>query len=329
MSTDQLARISVTVPTGVPLRVMRPAAWATVVAVAVGLPWLVDGYTISLASNALTLALLAASTHLVGVAGLPSFGQTAYLAAGGYTTALLAQVGITGAVPHLAAGTVAGLMLAAAAAPVVLRTRGVTYLMVTFAVGQLAAIAAAKSTLLGGDEGLALPPVTLPGLGQLRLDGHLYLYALAVTCPLLLATGWITRTRLGLRWKAIADHEPRLAALGHHTTRDLLTVHLLAAGIAGAAGALLADAHRYICPADLGMDVASAALLACAVGCGRLTATITAAVGIVAVRDLLGGVTSGHATALLGAVFVLVAYQHLLRRTPSRPAGAPPGGGRR
>ncbi|MBN1174465.1 MAG: branched-chain amino acid ABC transporter permease [Micromonosporaceae bacterium] len=329
MSTSHLTRIRATAPTGPPRRIVGPAIWATAVAASAGLPWLVDGYTISLASNALILALLAASTHLVGIGGLPSFGQTAYLAAGGYTAALLAQAGTTGAAPHLAAGILAGVMLAVATAPVVLRTRGVIYLMITFAVGQLAAIAVAKSTLLGGDEGLTLPPMTVPGLGELRLDGHLYLCVLAVACPLLLAAGWITRTQVGLRWRAIADHEPRLAALGGRTTRDLLTAHLLAAGIAGAAGALLADAHRYIGPADLGMDVACAALLACAVGRGRLTATITAAVGIVAVRDLLGAVTSGHATALLGAVFVLVAYQHLLRRAPSRPAVAPPAGGRR
>ncbi|MBM0202019.1 hypothetical protein JNW90_01980 [Micromonospora sp. STR1s_5] len=122
------------------------------------LPALTDAYTVSLASTALVLAVLAMSTQLlVGVAGLPSFGQAAYLGVGAYTAALLAEAGLTVGPVQLVAAAVAGAITAAATAPLVLRARATGFLMVTFAVQSLAAtIAAQWSIVTGGDEACTL-----------------------------------------------------------------------------------------------------------------------------------------------------------------------------
>jgi branched-chain amino acid transport system permease protein len=288
------------------------AAVMVAVLAALALPAVVDAYTISIASTAIVLATLAMSTQLLtGIAGLPSLGQAAYLGVGAYTAALLATAGLTNGPLQLATAALAGAAVAALCAPLVLRTRGTAFLMVTFAVGELARTVASKwANVTGGDEGLHTPPVTVwPGTTALRADGHIYLYLLG--CFLLVAAmvALLLRTRLVLVLRGAADHEPRLGALGHHVTRSMFAGFVIAGALAGAGGALLVASHRYLSPADLGFDVSALALLAAAIGVGSMRGAVAGAVLVVTVRDLLGTSSGGHALALLGLVFLLVAYR--------------------
>ncbi|MEH1124739.1 branched-chain amino acid ABC transporter permease [Micromonospora sp. CPCC 206061] len=285
---------------------------AAVVLTALALPAVVDAYTISIASTALVLATLAMSAQLVtGVAGLPSLGQAAYLGVGAYTAALLANAGYTNGPTQLAAAALTGAAAAAVTAPLVLRTRGTTFLMVTFAVAEVGRTAASQwAAITGGDDGLHTPPVTVwPGTAPLRVDGYIYLYVLVCFLVLAALVALLLRTRLALVLRGAADHEPRLGALGHRVTAALTAGFLAAGAVAGAGGALLVAVNRYLSPADMGLDVSALALLAAAIGAGSMRGAVAGAVLVVAVRDLLGTDTGGHATAVLGAVFLLVAYR--------------------
>jgi branched-chain amino acid transport system permease protein len=51
------------------------------------------------------------------------------------------------------------------------------------------------------------------------------------------------------------------------------------------------------------------ALLAATIGAGSMRGAVAGAVLIVAVRDLLGADAGGHSLALLGLVFLLIAYR--------------------
>jgi branched-chain amino acid transport system permease protein len=285
---------------------------AVVVLAALALPAVVDAYTISIACTAIVLATLAMSTHLLtGVAGLASLGQAAYLGAGAYTAALLANTGLSNGPLQLAGAALSGAVAAALTAPLVLRTRGTAFLMVTFAVGELARTVASKwATVTGGDEGLHTPPVTIwPGTAALHGDGYIYLYLLACMLVLGALVALLLRSRLALVLRGAADHEPRLEALGHHVTATLLTGFVAAGALAGAGGALLIAAHRYLSPGDMSLDISALALLAAAIGGRSMRGAVAGAVAVVTVRDLLGAATGGHALALLGLAFLLVAYR--------------------
>ncbi len=111
------------------------AGVAGAVLAALLLPGLVNAYVVSVASTAIVLATLAMSTQLLtGITGLPSLGQAAFLGVGAYTAALYAQAGVSNGPAQLAAAAVTAAGAAALCAPLVLRTRGTTFLMVTFAV---------------------------------------------------------------------------------------------------------------------------------------------------------------------------------------------------
>lgn len=291
---------------------VRAAVLITVVIAAGLLPTVADAYTTSLAASALVLAVLAMSTQLlVGVAGLPSMGQVAYAGIGGYTAALLAvDAGITNGPLQVAAATAAGAAAAVLTAPLVLRTRGTAFLMATFAVQSLVAVAAGQwKTLTGADEGIHTPPVTLwPGIPPLTAVAAVYWYVLGATLLIAAAVAVLLRSRLVLYLRGCADHEPRMAALGHSVTGYLTAGHTIAGALAGAGGALLVAVNQYLSPGDLGFDTASIVLLAAAIGAGTMTGAVAGAVAVVTVRDLIGANTGGHSLALLGLLFLTVVY---------------------
>jgi ABC-type branched-subunit amino acid transport system permease subunit len=309
-------------------RLPRMAAVAGAVLAALALPTLVDAYIVSIASAAIVLATLALSVFLLaGLAGLPSLGQAAYLGVGAYSAALLADTGVSNGPVQLAVATLAGALAAALCSPLALRTRGTAFLMVSFAIAELTRTTASSwASLTAGDEGIHTPPVTLwPHTPPLVADGYIYLYLLGCFLLLTTATVLLLRSRLALVLRAAADHEPRLESLGHHVPRALLAGFVAAGALAGAAGAFLVTTHGYVSPGDLGLDTSALALLAAAIGGRSLPGTIAGALAIVAVRDLLGTPTGGHAMALLGLAFLLVAYRRpasdRLRRTVLRARG--------
>ncbi|MBQ1022827.1 branched-chain amino acid ABC transporter permease [Micromonospora sp. C95] len=283
-------------------------AGAVALAGAVGLPWLVNGYVISLAATGLVMAVLAMSAQvLVGLAGLPPLGQAAYLAVGAYTAATIATVTSLGPIQLLAA-TAGGAVAAAVTGLLAVRARGTTFLMVTFGLGELVH-AAANAWAPGGSEGVHTPPViALPGLPAMVRPGWVYLYVLACTLLIGVAVALLVRSRFALLLRGIAAHEPRVQATGHHPGRLLLAAYVLAGGIAGAAGALSIAVTRYVSPADAAMGISALALAAALIGSGSMTGACAGAILLVAARDWAGGLLAGHGTTLLGLCFLLLAY---------------------
>jgi branched-chain amino acid transport system permease protein len=293
-------------------------AWPAALILAVLLPAIADSFTVSLASSAIVLAVLAMSVQfLVGVAGLPTLGQAALLGVGAYTAALMATHGFTIAPGQLLAAAIAGGAAAAITGPVVLRTRGTAFMISTFALqGVLVTIAVQWTSLTGGESGLHTPPVTLwPSSWQLSHPAHLYWYVLA--CGILLAAtlaAILRKSRLALVLRGQADNEARMTALGYRVTAQLTAGYAIAGAVAGAGGALLVAVNRYVSPTDAGFELAALALLAAAIG-RTMTGAIVGAIAIVIARDVIGGSTGGHADLVLGLLFITAAY-----RTPARAA---------
>jgi branched-chain amino acid transport system permease protein len=277
----------------------RRTAGFGAVLLAAALPALAGPYVVSLAASAIVLGLLAMSTQLLAVAGLPSFGQTAFLGIGAYTAALLADAGITHGPIQLLLATAVAAGIAAVIAPFVLRTRGVTFLMVTVMLQGLAVTVAAHwTTVTGGDEGRHTAPLTAWPGHPLTSTPAVYWYALAVLTVAGTAIAVLLRSRLALILRGHAGHEPRMIALGHSPTRGLGTGYVAAAAIAGTAGALTIAINTYVSPADISFEVAANAFAAAALGAAltgtpKMTGALLVAVAVVAVRDWAGSAGTG------------------------------------
>ncbi|MFS8478421.1 MAG: branched-chain amino acid ABC transporter permease [Micromonosporaceae bacterium] len=295
------------------MRALGPAAVVVALAAA---PFVVTSYVISLATGVLVLGLLAMSVNLLtGVAGLPTLGQAAYFGVGAYATALVARSWSQVGVVHLVVAAAAGAAVAALTGLVVVRTRGVVFLMLTLAISELTYSAVLEwDAVTGGSDGRATPAVSpIWGMAPLRRDGLVYLWVLAVFLLLFALVAAVVRSPFGLALRGIRDNEARMRADGYPVNRYLLVGYTFAGGLAGAAGALWISAQRFVSPSDIGFHVSAMALIAVVLGgLGSMWGAVAGMGLVVLTRDLVGsqltGDLAGRGVLLLGLVFVAAVY---------------------
>ncbi|MGW6408413.1 branched-chain amino acid ABC transporter permease [Streptomyces vinaceus] len=314
-----------------PAAVRGRSAAAAVVLVLVLAPFVLGPYAIGTLSRILVFALLAVSVNLLtGLTGLPTLGQSAYFGVGAYTAAVVAtRLTDVGLLQLLIAAAVSALV-AVATGWLAVRARGVVFLMLTLAIGEIAYSAAVNwKSLTNGTDGVSgVPPVVpLPGMPALALDGLVYFYVLAVFLLLFAAVSRLGSTPFALALRGIRDNEPRMRAIGYPTRRYALTVYCGAGALAGAAGALWVSVQRFVSPGDAGFEIAALALLAVVIGgSGSLWGACAGAALVWLTRDYLGSLeaVAGRGPLLLGLLFVVAVYA-LPRglagvRLPPRPA---------
>lgn len=290
----------------------RVALVALLLALAVA-PFTVDSYAIQTLSRILVFGLLAMSVNLLtGVTGLPTLGQSAYFGVGAYTGAIVATSVTDIGVVQLVVAAAVGAAVALPTGWVAVRARGVAFLMITLAIGEIAYSAAVrwKDVTHGTDGFGGIPPlVPLPGMPALELDGLVYYYVLAVFLLLFVLVHALVRSPFGLALRGVRDNEARMRAVGYATTRYALAGYCVAGALAGAAGSLYVSMQRFVSPGDAGFEVAALALLAVIIGgVGSMWGAVAGTAVVITTRDYLGGETAGHAGLLLGILFVAAVY---------------------
>jgi branched-chain amino acid transport system permease protein len=288
-------------------------AGVAVLVLLLALPWMINAYAISTVTRILVFGLLAISVNLLtGVTGLPTLGQAAYFGIGAYTGAIVSTTLTDVGVVQLAVAALAATLAAALTGPVAMRARGVAFLMITLAIGELAYVAAGRlDAITHGTDGYSGIPnvVPLPGMAPLVLDGLVYYYVLAVFLVLYALVALVRRSPFGLALRGFRDNEARLRAIGYPSGGFAVASYCFAGAIAGVAGSLWASAQQFVAPGDMGFSVAALALLAVVVGgVGSMWGTCVGAALVVLTQDYIGGFLAGYGTLLLGVLFVLAVY---------------------
>jgi len=217
---------------------------------AIGVFFLLPDY-LSLGARILTYILFALSLDLIlGYAGIITLGHSAFFGIGAYVAGILsAKLGVTD--PFLllfAAAAVAG-MFGVASGAVILRTHGLTQLMLTLAIAVVCLEIAHKATpVTGGADGLSGVSIA-PILGAFKFDlfgKTAYLWCLSF----LFASWWLTRriiySPFGATLAGIRENRIRMHAIGVPVYRRLLTAYTISGMIAGLAGALLAETNQFV-----------------------------------------------------------------------------------
>jgi branched-chain amino acid transport system permease protein len=294
------------------LRRMAPLAGAAVV---LGLPLAFPGaYAASTLAQMLIFGIFAMSLDLLlGYAGLPSLGHAGLFAVGAYAAGIVAlRLG-----PNLFLGLVAAAasstLVAAGIGVLALRTRGISFLMLTLALSQMVASAAHQWTgLTGGSNGLAGIPRPTLGLGapDAALASPVGFYYLVAVCFLGLY-GLLRRTvrsPFGLALRGVRENETRMATLGYPTWRIKFLTFLLAGAVAGVAGALHAYANGYVGPTDADWVMSGNALIMTIVGGpATLVGPVLGAAAFVALQ-LVASLYTDRWESLAGLLFLLFVY---------------------
>ena len=264
-----------------------------------------------LGSQILITGLFAVSLDLIlGYAGIVSLGHAAFFGLGAYTAGLLAVHGwgepLTGLVAAAAVAALAGFAISF----LVVRGQDLARLMVTLGIGLMLFEAANKAAFItGGVDGLSgVTMWKLLGLFAFRLDGKTaYVYALAVAFVLFVVLRRVVNSPFGLSLRGIRDGGKRMPAIGAPVERRLTAVFTLSAGIAGVAGALLAQTTQFVGLDSLGFPRSAEIMIMLVLGgAGRLYGALVGATVYMIAQDILSGINPVYWQFWIGLLLVIV-----------------------
>lgn len=264
-------------------------------------------YLLSLATRAAILAAACVSLQVVvGLAGLVSLGHAAFLGIGGYAALGLATAGITEAGISLPVAIVGAACFALPTGMLALRTRGVTFIMITLAFAQMAYFVAQSFEVLGGSDGAPLDPPLLFGTGLLQGPIAQHVLSLLVLVAFLFGASVLARSRFGRVLRAARDSEARVAAAGFDAARARLAAYVLAGAAAGVAGWLLGEHAGFVGPAMMEWRVSGELLVMLILGgVGYPTGAVLGAVGVTVLEEVLSGL-SDQWQLIFGAIIITI-----------------------
>jgi branched-chain amino acid transport system permease protein len=237
--------------------------------------------TYQLATIGAYFCVTAGLTVLTGLNGQLSLGHGALLATGAYTFALMQNkfdLLIAGLVVAILVTTAAGAVIGLAAA----RLRGPYLAGLTLAVAVVVpSITSTFDGTFNSDQGLPVALEPPPGTIPVERWQAWLCWAGALVTVLVLA--YLTRSRFGLRMRAVRDDETaaRLAGVGVGRTQVLAFV--VSSACAGLAGALFAVLAQSVSPGAFPLTLSLFLVMAIVIGgLGRLTGALIGAFLLVA-----------------------------------------------
>ena len=287
-------------------RPLEFVAWA----VAFALPLVVPSHSL-LVNEIAIVALFAMSLDLIlGYTGIVSLGHAAFFGFGAYAAALFAKLVMPDPMVGLVVATVLSAVLGLIASVTILRGSDLTRLMVTLGTALLLLELANKlDWLTGGADGLqgvVMGPVL--GLFEFDLYGRTAAwYSLAVMLVLFLVMRRLVHSPFGATLKAIRDNRLRAMAIGIPVVSRLAVIYTVAAGIAGAAGALLAQTTGFASLDVLAFDRSADVLLMLVIGgVGWLYGGVAGAIVFKLLQNWLSAVTPQYWMFWIGLILVLL-----------------------
>ncbi len=178
-----------------------------------------------------------------------SLMQGALMGAGAYTSALLA---LHTNIPFIAVFLLAGLvpaLVALLAGPILLRLRGITFVLVTFAFNQIIVLIFTEwVSIFGGNNGL--PDIPVASIFNVTLPNgfSLYLFTVIILLLALFVLRRLLNGRLGMVVHALHSNEALLRSLGVNALAYRMVIFVISGFIAGLAGSLYAHHIGLLVP---------------------------------------------------------------------------------
>jgi branched-chain amino acid transport system permease protein len=279
-----------------------PRAWfipAALLALAIALPFAAPAYYVQFVSKALIMGILAMSLNLVvGYGGLVSLCHAAFFGFAGYVLALVSPKYDPAALWWtLPLAVAASATAAAAIGALALRTRGIYFIMVTLAFGEMLFFLFHDSKFAGGSDGAFIynkPSVMLGNIQLLDLEKPMayYFVVLAALVAAVALLTMLVRSPFGHALAAARDNERRARALGFPVFRVRLTAFVISGAIAGIAGYFAAAQFGFVAPQMLGWHLSATVLVMVLIGGQRSVAgPLAGALVLIGLEEVLKSLT--------------------------------------
>ncbi|MPM72633.1 hypothetical protein SDC9_119609 [bioreactor metagenome] len=230
------------------LRPVHFIAMAIAVALAVW-PWTAGQFVLHLAVMACINIVIVNGLSLIDRSGQLSFGHSAPVALGAYASVLIVAWTGLGIVASAALGLVFVAVLAALLGWVILRLKGVYFVLVTFAFAELVRLALLDAApITGGANGIAaIPAMQIAGL-LFDTRERFYLLALAMAVLSFALMLWLFNRPLGHAMEAVAANPALAESTGINVLRVQIVAYVIGSVLAGLGGILTARYVGFISP---------------------------------------------------------------------------------
>ena len=297
-------------------RVWEPVLWL----IAFVMPLLLPTHALLISEIAI-VALFAVSLDLIlGYSGIVSLGHAAFFGIGAYAAALFAKLVMPDPLVGLLFAIAVATALGAVCSLTILRGSDLTRLMVTLGMALILLELANKlDWLTGGADGLqgvVLGPIF--GRFEFDLGGRTAAwYALSALLLFFLLIRRLVHSPFGATLMAVRDNRLRAMAIGIPIYSRLAVIYTIAAGVAGAAGGLLAQTTGFASLDVFAFDRSADLMLMLVIGgTGWLYGGVAGAIIFTLMQDFISSITPQYWTFWIGlflVVLVLVGRERLLK----------------
>ena len=267
-----------------------------------------DGYLLSLFTRVMILAIAAIALDLIlGFGALVSFGHAAFIGIGAYAMGILASHGQDGLLAGLIVALAASALFALITGAISLRTKGVYFIMITLAFGQMAFYTAASLRAYGGDDGLTVARRSLVLGSRLLENDRVFYYAvLASLIGVYLLCRMIVASRFGRVLEGAKQNPQRMQAIGFNPYPYQLAAYVISGMIAGLSGFLLANLTEFVSPAYMSWQRSGELIVMVIMGgMGSLHGAVIGAAAFLLLEEWLSGFTE-HWKVIFGPMLVLI-----------------------
>ena len=216
--------------------------------------WIDQPFYLDLLSRGLILAIAVVSLNLIlGFGGMVSLGHAAYIGIGAYAVGIPSYYDYYSGWLHLALALAVSAVFALVTGAISLRTRGVYFIMITMAFGQMMYFTFLSLEEYGADDGLVIYSRSeFPDFISMDSSTGLYYWIFGLLLASLLFVHRLVHARFGRVIVGSRFNEQRMQALGFDTYRYRLACYVISAMMCGVAGMLLGNFTSFISPDMIG-----------------------------------------------------------------------------
>ncbi|MFT4715387.1 MAG: branched-chain amino acid transport system permease protein [Paracoccaceae bacterium] len=215
-------------------------------------------FYVDLATRLVILGIAATSLNLIlGFGGLVSFGHAAFVGLGAYAVGIpvyhefwggFEMIASTNGLFHIVLAVGLSSLFALITGAIALRTKGVYFIMITMAFGQMVFFLFQSLDIYNGDDGLSID--VRSELPLINLDNPLHLYLLCYVSLIgaMALKYTIVNSRFGMVLQGAKGNPERMVTLGYNIFLYRLAAYVISGAMCGYAGFLLGNFTTFIAP---------------------------------------------------------------------------------
>jgi len=212
--------------------------------------WIDEPFYVDLMARVMIFSIAAMSLDFIlGYGAMISFGHALYLGLGTYAVGILAHYEVTNGWLQLLVCISGTAFIAFILGLISLRTSGIYFIMITFALAQMFYFLGISLEAFGGDDGLPIDTRSeFFSFFDLNEAWNMYYLILGTLTVIAIVLWKVINSRFGMVVRGSHSNDARMQAIGFPTMKYRLAAFVIAGVVCGLAGFLLGNLTEFLTP---------------------------------------------------------------------------------